>query len=448
MNARAHRLVRLTRIAIAAAAVCVLSVNVGSALAQGGDGGGRRGGGPGGGFGGMFGRGGFEPSITSRDMDRFGQILAFDAEQKEVVNTLLEAYQQNFTTAAKAIRDKMEAVREEFRETQDPSVWESFGTEMQKFRSKSQEMETGLFNDIKAVLTPQQAEQWPHIERTHRRERTIGRGLMSGERVDVIRIIDDLKLTDEQKAPLATVLDQYETDLDRELVTRNAVQEEAIGQFQQMFRGGGDQDAIQKLWDRGREASMRVRDVNNRYARQVEPMLPEDKRAEFAAQVQRESFPMIYRPSYATRIVDTAAGFEDLDENQKAAIATIKESFGRQLDSINKQMEDAWKKREESITPQDMMRGFGRGGGGDDQTETLRDQRRTLETETIDKVRALLTPEQAAKLPERDARGGGQGGPGGRDGEDGAPRRRNRDGGDQPPRRPRPGDSAPPDSRI
>ena len=47
---------------------------------------------------------------------------------------------------------------------------------------------------------------------------------------------------------------------------------------------------------------------------------------------------------------------------------------------------------------------------------TLRDQRRELETTTVDKIHALLNEEQKAKLPTQRGNGGGRGGNGGGDG--------------------------------
>lgn len=435
------------------------------------DSGQRRGGGGGGGFGGGFGGGGFggrmyDASVTSVDMDKYAKMLGLDKAQQEAVNMLHDAYSKEFAEQADKMRTKMEDMRQEAREAQDPSMWQQMGEEMQKFRTVRTDMETSFFDDVKAVLTPAQAEKWPSIERLRRRESTIGRGLMSGERVDLVKVVDDLKLSDAAKAPLAQVLDQYSADLDRELVARNAVYDEAQNNFRDMFAGNADPSKMTKMFEDGRAAALKVRDVNTRFARQIEPLLPEDKRAAFSDEVRRESYPMIYRTSYANRVIEAAPKIDGLSAEQKQSIQTLSESFNREVATINKQMETATVERETSIKPEEIMGRFGMGGGGggggggrggfggnmfdSEKMTELRTQRRELETNTVDKIKAILTEEQQAELPQRGGDGGwgggggGGGGAGGGRGGDNAdqPRqRRGRDG--QAPRRPA-GDQNPP----
>lgn len=453
--ARFARTVRLSAIVVTAALVvsapAVAQGQPGRGERQpGGDRGGQRqpgggdrqpgGGGPGmmrgfGGMGGMGGMGGgqmFEAPITTRDMEKYAEFLELTEDQREAVAALLEANQQEFSEKAAEARTRLEALREEAREARDPSIWRDMGAQMETFRKARVAMETGFFNDMKAVLTPAQVEKFPRIERQRRREQTIGFGLMSGERADLVRIVGELELPADQSAPLDPVLQQYEVDLDRELQNRNKLFEESQSRVREMFEQGAT-DEMQRALEQGREASTRVREVNRRYARQIESLLPDEPRERFAERVRRESFPMIYRPSFATRVVDAAAAMEDLDDSQKSAIASIRDAYVRESTTLNRQLEQATVKQEETLTVQDLMsRGFR--GMGSEETEALRDKRRELDNSTMDKVRAILTPEQAEKLPRRDERGGGPGDRGERGEQRRPQQRRGRpDGGDDAP---------------
>ncbi len=443
-----NRSLRLAAIVVAGAALSASPV-----LAQGGgqrEGGrqpqGQRGGGGGGMFGGM-GMGGFgqiyEPPVSSRDLDKYAKILELDAEQTEALTALLEASQQEFNEAAKAAREEMDKLRDEARESRDREVWRQMGDQMEKFRKSREKMEETFFSDFKAVLNEQQLEKFPKIERQRRREQTIARGLMSGERVDLIRTVEELNLAPEQLATVQPTLELYEADLDRELQTRNSVYDENMGKVREMFESG-NMDEMQKVLERGREASKRVREVNRRYARQIETMLPAEAQSKFSDVVRRESFPMIYRPTQASRAIEAARGFTDLDENQKSALATLDESFTREMSSLNRQLEQATLDREESVTAQDMMsRGWGGFGGDDGPLGELRQKRRDLDTTTTEKLRALLTPEQVERLPRREDRfgpGGGEDRDGGRDRGRQQPRRRPAGGGED--------ETPPPNSRT
>jgi hypothetical protein len=408
--------------------------------------GGQRGGGGGGFGGGMFGggRGMFEVSVSTEEMDRYGKMLNLSKSQSEAVKSLHDAYAQDFAAAAQKSRDEIDAVREEARD--DPSRMQEIGELFTKFRAKRQAMETSFFNDVKATLTPEQQNVWPTVERVRRRETTMNRGLMSGERADLVKIVDGLKLAPEAHKPVEPILDQYQIDLDRELILRNEHQDKMQGNMRDLFTGGGDQAKLQKMIEEGRAVSTKLRDVNKRYARQVEAALPEDARAKFAEELRRESFPNIYRgQSYATRVAESAGTIEGLSAEQKTSITEIKDRYTRDLAALNQKMETAYEQRESTITAAELMGRFGggggpRGGGGgmidSEELTTLREQRRDLETATVEKIQALLNEDQKAKLPQQrggGGRGGDQGGgAGGANGGGGNGNRRNRPNNNQP----------------
>ena len=403
-----------------------------------GNNGGQRGGG-GGGFGGMFGGGGrgmMDPSISTEDMDKYGKMLKLTGAQSDAVKALHEAYTQDATNAAQKARDEMDAIREEARD--DPSRMSDMGELFTKFRTKRTAMETAFFGDVKATLTPEQQSVWPMVERTRRRETTMNRGQMSGERADLIKIVDGLKLSTDAHKPTEPILDQYQIDLDRELILRNEQQEKMQGNMRDLFSGGGDQTKLQKLIEDNRAASSKLRDVNKRYARQVEAVLPDDAtKTKFNEEVRRESFPNIYRgQQYATRIAEAAGAMEGVSAEQKTTISDIKDRYTRDVAAINTKMEAEYEKRESTITAAELMGRFGGGGGGgggqrggggmidSEELTTLRDQRRELDTATVDKIQALLTEDQKTKLPQRNGgRGdnapGGNGNGGGNDGNGG-----------------------------
>lgn len=408
-----RNVVRLAGVAMSLGAIALAT----PAFAQGGGG---FGGGPG--MMGGMGRDLMGAPFSTRDLERFVQLLKLDAEQKDVVEVLLEAHVEQFQAKAQAIRDKMETARNEFREYQDASVWEGVGKAMTEFRTERVKMETQFMDDLKAVLNEQQAQAFPSFERANRREKTMRRGLMSGERMDVVRLVEEAKLTPEEISPLAAVLDQYSVDLDRELIKRNAYQEEAMGQAGDLFRNQ-DMEKAQKLLEDGRKLSVAVRDINRKYARQVQELLPEAKRAEFASAIQRASFPDIYRPSYTSRVFEAVMGFTDLTEDQRAQVAPARDSYSRSLSDLNAKLAEDTEKTEMEMSIEGMFRrGF---GGEEGPAGELRRQRRDLDRSALENLRKILTPEQIERLPARDESGEGRGGPGQDGGRGGQGQRRN-----------------------
>ena len=195
-----------------------------------------------------------------------------------------------------------------------------------------------------------------------------------------------------------------------------------------------------------RESMIRVRDIHKRYAQQVEGSLTGEMAEKFKMEFKRASFPAIYRERQTGRVIGAAEKFEDLSADQKSSLAAIKETYNRDAAALAQRAETAQIEQENSFSFRKMMEGgmFGGGGQANDGMREMAEQRRTLEDATYDKIKALLSPEQVAKLPERRDEGG-RGGDGG--GQQRMNRNRNRDeGGDnaQPGRRTRPQGETPP----
>lgn len=415
------------------------------ALAQGGGGGGPGGRGGPGGFGGMFGGGGgmnLQPTLTSRDLDRAVKMLNLDKDQEDAAKALLEAYQQSYTTKAQAVRDRMDKAREDFRETRDPSVWTEVRKEAEKFRPVGEQMTQTFMNDLKSILNEQQAAKFPGFERALRRNQTMNRGLLSGERVDLVSLLEKQNIPEQSRAEIAPLLEQYEIDLDRELQARTKLWDELAPKMAdlmpQMFGGGGAPKELQDIMDKGRDAGMRVRDVNRRYARQISALLPESSKAAFDAEFEKESYPMAFRDTRISRQLAAVKGFADLTAEQKDAIAQLGDTFTRESESLTRQLIEATDKMESTVTADQLMAMFRPGGNDDSPVGQINRKRRDLNQSTQDKLEAILTPEQIKRLPQDDR---GRGGPGGDTQGQGRRGRRgnnaNDGGGDAPPPAPR-----------
>lgn len=401
----------------------------------GGGGPGQRGFGGGGFFGGGMGQDMFTPAVDSRELERYKTILGLDRDQSDIVRSLFEGYNEEFRAAAAEMRQKLEAARREARESGDRGGFGAMREMFQTFRARREAMEKSFFTDVQAILTPEQQAQWPRVERVRRREHTVQRGLMSGERVDVIQVVEQQKLPQDVRASLTPTLEQYELDLDKALIERNKAYDDAMTRIGELFQNGDPEAAraeMQKIMDASRSASIRVRDLNRRYARQVQGMLPEAARWEFERAVRQASFPQVYRETRASRQLAAAKGFSDLDDAQRQGIQALSEAYARDLGQINDQLAQATERMEETITADRIFRAR-MGGMEDGPAAELWQKRRDLDRTTGESLRKLLRPEQIERLPRQNPdedEGPGRrfrGGDGGGEGQQGRPRRR--DGG-------------------
>jgi hypothetical protein len=401
--------------------VGVLALGTGVAAAQpGGGGGGRM---MMGGMGAMFST---DAPLSSEDLARIGKAVNFTPDQAEAAKALLDGYLPEYQKKAEAQRKMIDDLREQFRESRDWTIFQDARPKMDAFRSYRQQWEKQVLADVQTLLNPGQQSYWPGVEQMRRRE-TLAQGMLSGERVDVVRLVDALNLPAEKKADVQPVLEAYAAELDRDLLKRNEAQAKMMENAGEAFRSG-DTAKMEEMLTETRQASARVRDINRKYARQVEGLLPDDMRVKFNAQFKRESFPRIYRTHYPQQAIDAAMGLADLQPDQREAIIALGETYTRDGEALNARAEKAIEENEMTITAARMMPGGGGGGpgggpgGGWNQSPAmaeLRTARETLDWTTLEKLKGVLTPEQIAKLPEQNnpdgpgqRRGGAGGGPG------------------------------------
>jgi hypothetical protein len=352
----------------------------------------------------MGGPGGFgDGAVSKRSVEKYVELLNFTADQKESALAIHEGYTAACQEAMKARRAAMEDLRKASEDSDDHSVFmEKFPAIEKTFREKSDKLEKGLFDDLKGIISgPAQEARWPKVERMRRREIGLRRGGVSGENIDLTDVVAGLKLSPEAMTPVSAVLEEYETELDHQLQEQQKVRADS----QAAFEPGKPFDAEQmkKQMDEARQAGLRVKDVNDRSARKIEPLLPEDKRAAFRDTIKERTYPQVYRPSRAVREIDAALKFDDLSASQKATLNDLKAEYQRSAGPLN----DAWAQAIASAENQGNAGTMITPDGGrmvlkmEDDPPALtsaRKARRDLDDKTRDKVKAVLNTGQQDKL--------------------------------------------------
>jgi Spy/CpxP family protein refolding chaperone len=361
----------------------------------------RRGGGPGG-RAMEFMREFQSPVLTTEQIKSYGEMLGLSAEQREAAKALVEGAQSE-------LRAQQDAMQEEFRRMREGGPagpggggpggrMEGIRERMDKLRADRSKIDATLMADLKSLLTPEQEAKWPAVERAKRREVVSRRGMISGERVDLVELTRRAAWPEEVKAKVAPQVEQYELDLDRLLVQREGANEDGLRGIRDKMREG-DMEGAQRLMNEGRQASQRIRDLNLRAARELAGVLPEDQRAAFELEVKKATYPRVYRVRPLERQLEAAAGLQGLNETQVGEIKQLKERFGRDLGTVREKMESATLELENNATIEAFMdREWDERGAMSD----LQSQRGTLERTVEDQLKKILGPELMEQLPKRD----------------------------------------------
>lgn len=355
----------------------------------------------------MGGRAG--PPVTKAQLDRYADVLGLTDEQRASATSMLEAMQADYVKASGEMRQQLEATQAEFQESRDTSVFtKKMPALVKEMQRKRAEMETTFFDDLRLTLSADQEEKWPRFERVRRRELSANQSVLSGEGIDLTRIIAELKAPAEVTQPLDTVLEQYEVDIDRAIVERNKVND---ARNEKLSGGpqGIDPSVMTQVMKESKDAGKKICGVNKQYARQIASTLPEEWATKFNTALREAWWPQVYGRGHMTRTFETATGLEDLTPEQLAAINELRESYQREVASFN----DKWAAALEADEMSDSAGTFMLGGGAvmrlkmSDGTEPespldkARDARTAVDDRFAEKVRSTLNESQRAKLPKR-----------------------------------------------
>lgn len=360
--------------------------------------------------------GGGGDRISKRSAEKYADILGLDQSQREVLDLLHQGYEDGVKAENDKQREKMRRLSQEFQESQDRSVWEDMPKIQQEHREKLKSMEASFLKDLRAMISDEQAEKWGKVERTRRREVGLNGGAVSGAGVDVVALVDGLKLGSSERAQFTQDLEQYEADLDRLIAEKIKSEEDSASKL-----GVGqveiDMEAMSAMMAQSREIGMKIRDLNLNYSRKIEQLVPEAKRSEWNSAFKEASFPQVYRKSTTQRQLDAALKFDDLTSDQRSQLSQALESHNQAVSAINDRLSKAVMAEEENeqgggmiiAGGQSMRMQFGE-DDPDSETAKLRKEKRELDRRLTERMSSVLTKDQNDRLPTFSE--GGQGGPG------------------------------------
>jgi hypothetical protein len=282
-----------------------------------------------------------------------------------------------------------------------------------------------LVADVKVQLTDDQLVAWPAFDRFLTREKTLPRGRLSGENLNLFMVLDDAGLSEEAFEQVEQHFDDYEIRLHDALTARNNYLMSSATQMYKAMRDG-DADAARNVLERQVRYREAVRNVNDEYrvifAGAIED---ENERKVIDAAILADAYQRIYRQTSAERAFGAAMGLEDLSDEQLLAVNDLQIAYMVELAPRNLQLINLLRKSEAieqvqrgermvSMMNGDLSRGMPWGGERGDEENKYREsmeRRNEFDESFIERLKALLTPEQQEALPQsRRGRGGWGGG--------------------------------------
>lgn len=341
--------------------------------------------------------------ISTQAVDRFSTLLRFKPSQREAAASLHEGYVNSSRAALRSHRSAVSRVlesqppdRERSRAVKDQlaSLWTAHRTELEG-------LDAAFMADLSALSTPAQMAAWPAVERARRREQLL-RGIISGESIDLLALVESLKLPAADTAALAAPLSAYELDLDRLLVDKARVLKE-----EDPFRetgGMSSSDAMART-TRARVIGLSIRDLNDNVVRVLAMTLPSKRAEELRSAYLRAAFPTVFEARYGAILLELALkSIPNLADEPRAAIAAAQTRYKRDVDAANAALITAIRDAEtaqRSVTMPTGETSVAVHVGAPDTNFVMlaRNARAKLDAGVMTFLEKTLTPEQFESLP-------------------------------------------------
>jgi hypothetical protein len=345
--------------------------------------------------------------ITKRGVEAYVKILGLDKDQREVAMTLLEGNQNEYQAARKKMEEGMRALGEKARETEDFSIFRTEGPKLgSEFREKAKSLEKAFFDDLKASLNNAQLANWAKVERLHRREKGLRFAFVSGGNVDLNQVIERSRAKPASGAEFETVLDQYDLELDKEVISAEQIQkdlEDNAGKDGMNFDPARVEASLKPAFENAKS----IRETNREYARKLSQLMDDSSKARFNLEFNRRNFPRIYNESYVQKMLNAATSLTDLNTSQKESVGTLKSSYEQDAGPINDRWAKATQEREDKAGGSIMVlfkNGMGMATADlNKDVNDARTARKELDEKTKNRLTGILSEEQMKKMPEQAA---------------------------------------------
>jgi hypothetical protein len=360
---------------------------------------------------------------ASSRVARYAKALGLDANQTEAARDLYEAYQKDTAAAGKKMQRVLGDAQADMNDGDRAAFEKGVQKSMGEHAAASKQLTEKFLADLKSILRADQVDRWPVLERLRRREQylssmmTIGGMGVSGSSVDLIPIVRGL--TDKASLPAKTqgkideALGLYEMDVDRPLKERQQHMEDeqrAMGAVQHFEQG-----EFEKKLERDRKVDLAIREVNGKYLKTIEELLPEELAKTLAENYQVRAFRSIYKASSVAKKMAGAMKVEGLSADQRSRLQAAMDSYKREARAAN----DRWAAAQYRAETEGKATGgglmfIGAGGPGgsggsgekvDPELADARAARRAVDDKARSQLEGILTAEQMAAIPKPEVNG-------------------------------------------
>jgi hypothetical protein len=346
----------------------------------------------------------FQKDFSKRDLPILANALQLDDSQKLIIETLFDQYAQSIEDGINSLKDGWLSNKEQFDKLNPEDIQKVIFGAVEDWAARKVQLREQLITDIRdQVLTAQQQEQWPSVLRQLTRVKSLGKGRISGENIDLFIVMKDVGVELADSPQIEMLMMQYEISFDQALQARDKAID-ASRRLRNDAMQTKDSTEYLAAIDHLVDARIAVRNVNEQYAMLVAASLPGDIGYRFTQEVRERSYPRVYRPTQMHRLIKAALEMPSLDASTQTALIELQAAYDAELSGLNEAMvaiiKQSDSQQEKAKAEQQMARMTGsRAPKPEDPIREEFRKREQLNQRYMELLQNLLTLEQWAGLP-------------------------------------------------
>ncbi|MDY7108389.1 MAG: hypothetical protein SYC29_07100 [Planctomycetota bacterium] len=343
------------------------------------------------------------PYYFKRDLVHFIDGLNLDDSQTVILESLYWDYTDAQEASKQEMIERLQNMREQFETLDRDRIMQIIFTPFEDRCAEWEALNEQFVQSVQSILNSTQLQRWPQFRQKLRREKQLPRGRLTGERLDLFHILEEIDLDEPTRVLIEPTLRQYANSLDEALTRRQDLFRESRLLMMHSIRDEEPEAAL-KIYQDQVDARVRVRNVNDEYTEAIATALPDEAGATFLETARERAYPRVFRTTAAQRVFEAALELSGLDPATLKAIDDLFREYLTRLDAINERIlrltREYEPKEQEYRAAVFALRGTGqRPDRPVDPTRAEFRKRDDLGREYIERLRALLTDEQFRGLP-------------------------------------------------
>lgn len=352
----------------------------------------------------------FRPEFSARDIRIFERVLALKPDEKAALQALYAGYVDGLKSRSVEIKRDVDAALERAEVMQDRDEMAPAQKKIGDWEKQAEQMQKQFLDDLKSLLTREQEQRWPMVERELRRAKRLGDGRLPGERIDLTRVLEDSNPRAADRPEVQQILERYCEEMDRAIVARDEFTKANAEEFGKSMTENPARG--EELWKEAQRLRLAVRDVNDRSVRLLATALGGKEGEELTRKVFEMSHERALKPSKSEAYIRSAAKLGTLTAEQTKAIAGIMERYERERWALVQRLAKAEDEDELTWMPRALAKALGKATKDADEgfqgrthlpkghpLLALRKDKYDLDRATKEKLEKVLSEEQRREVP-------------------------------------------------